>query len=32
VTLKRIRDHIEGMVTHSTEEKMTLDRFTNPSQ
>jgi uncharacterized protein YecE (DUF72 family) len=30
--LKRIQDHIEGRVTHPAQEKMTLDRFTNPSQ
>lgn len=32
VALKRIQDHIEGRVTHPAQEKMTLDRFTNPSQ
>lgn len=30
VTLKRIRDHIEGRFPHSSGEKMTLDRFTGP--
>jgi len=29
-TLKRIEDHIEGRTRSTTEEKMTLDRFTDP--